>query len=217
LAQNFCITRILEPYPVKAIYCHGSNMLRTYANTKMVTEALMKLDFFVVADLFPTETAAMADVVLPAASWMERSNATRSEQTSINHLHLQQKVVERGECRTDLSILNELGRRLGLAGRMFPTEEAYFDFVLRSSGMTFKEFRQQAVVSFPQMFRKYESDGFRTPSGKVHLYDERLKPYGYDPLPVYRERGADFDLSEGKLYPRRNWGRPVKRLEVPPA
>ena len=176
-----------QPYTVKAVYCHGSNMLRTYANTKMVTDALRKLDFFVVADLFPTETVAMADIVLPAASWMERSAVTRNEQTSINHLHLQQKVIELGECRSDLSILNELARRLGFADRMFPSEEAYFDFLLQPSGLTFEELKRRGVVSIPHVFRKYESEGFHTPSRKVQLYDERLISHGYDPLPTYRE------------------------------
>jgi anaerobic selenocysteine-containing dehydrogenase len=176
-----------RPYPIKAVYCHGSNMLLSYANTKSVTEALMNLDFLVVADLFLTETAAVADVVLPAASWMERSSVTRNEQTSIDHLHLQQKVVQRGECRSDVAILNELARRLGFGDRMFPTEEAYFDFVLQSSGLTFNEFKHRGVVTFPHVFKKYESKGFRTPSGRVHLYDERLASLGYDPLPEYRE------------------------------
>ena len=176
-----------RPYPIKAVYCHGSNMLRTYVNTKMVADALKKLDFLVVADLFLTETAEIADMVLPAASWMERSSVTRNEQTSINHLHLQQKVIQRGECRSDLAILNELARRLGFGDRMFPTEEAYFDFVLRSSGLTFEEFKGRGVVTFPQGFRKYESDGFLTPSGKAQLSDERLAALGFDPLPDYRE------------------------------
>jgi anaerobic selenocysteine-containing dehydrogenase len=189
-AHNYTVWKTMltgQPYPVKAVYCHGSNMVRTYANTKMVTDALMKLDFFVVADLFPTETTAIADVVLPAASWMERSAVTRSEQTSINHLHLQQKVIQLGECRSDLSILNELAQRLGFADRMFPSEEAYFDFLLQPSGLTFEELKQRGVVSFPHVFRKYESEGFHTPSRKVQLYDERLISLGYDPLPTYRE------------------------------
>jgi anaerobic selenocysteine-containing dehydrogenase len=176
-----------QPYPVKAIYCHGSNMLRTYVNTNMVSEALKNLEFFAVADLFLTETAAVADIVLPAASWMERSSVTRNEQTSIDHLHLQQKVVQRGVSRSDLVILNELAQRLGFGDRMFPTEEAYFDFALKSSGLTFDEFKQRGGVTFLQAYRKYESDGFRTPSGKVHLYDERLAALGEDPLPSYRE------------------------------
>jgi anaerobic selenocysteine-containing dehydrogenase len=189
-AHNHAVWKAMlsgRPYPIKALYCHGSNMLQSYANTKMVAEALTNLDFIVVADLFPTETTAIADIILPAASWMERSAVTRNEQTSINHLHLQKKVIQRGECRTDLSILNELAERLGVGNGMFPSEEAYFDFVLKSSGLTFKEFERQGGLAFSQTFRKYESDGFRTPSGKVQLTDAKLASLGFDPLPAYRE------------------------------
>jgi anaerobic selenocysteine-containing dehydrogenase len=70
---------------------------------------------------------------------------------------------------------------------MFPSEEAYFDFVLKSSGLTFKEFERQGGLAFSQTFRKYESDGFRTPSGKVQLTDAKLASLGFDPLPAYRE------------------------------
>ncbi len=189
-AHNHAVWKAIitgEPYPVKAMYCHGSNMLVSYVNTKEVTEALSRLDFLVVADLFMTDTARVADIVLPAASWMERDYVTQNEQTSINNFHLQQKIVQRGECRTDVTILNQVAERLGFADRMFPTEEAYFDFILEPAGLTFDQFKKMGVLSAPYAARKYEAGGFRTPSGKVQLYDERLKALGFDPLPAYRE------------------------------
>ena len=176
-----------KPYPVRAIYCQGSNMLLGYANTKMVRDALMSLDFFVVTDLFMTDTAQLADIVLPAGSWMERSAVTHNDQTSINNFHLQRKVVQLGECWSDFTILNELAKKLGFGERMFPTDEAYFDFLLEPSGMSFEEFKKVGVVTVPYSFKKYEAKGFNTPTGKVQLYDERLKALGFDPLPSYRE------------------------------
>ena len=151
-AHNHAVWKAIltgEPYPVKAMYCHGSNMLISYVNTKEVAEALSRLDFLVVADLFMTETAKIADIVLPAASWMERDYVTQNEQTSINHFHLQQKVVQRGECRTDVTILNQVSARLGFADRMFPTDEAYFDFVLEPAGLTFDEFKKMGRCLHP--------------------------------------------------------------------
>jgi anaerobic selenocysteine-containing dehydrogenase len=189
-AHNHAVWKAIltgEPYPVKAMYCHGSNMLISYVNTKEVAEALSRLDFLVVADLFMTETAKIADIVLPAASWMERDYVTQNEQTSINNFHLQQKVVHRGECRSDVTILNQVSERLGFADRMFPSDEAYFDFLLEPAGLTFDEFKQMGVVSTPYSSRKYEVGGFRTPSGKVQLCDERLTALGFDPMPAYRE------------------------------
>jgi len=181
-----------KPYPVRAIYCQGNNMLAGYANTKMVMDALMSLDFFVVTDLFMTETAKIADIVLPVASWMERSAVTQNDQTSINLIHLQQKAVQLGECWTDFKILNELAKRLGFPERMFPTDEAYFDFLLEPYGMTFEEFKKAGFISVPYSFKKYEANGFHTPSGKIQLYDPRLKDLGFDPLPSYREPTESF-------------------------
>jgi anaerobic selenocysteine-containing dehydrogenase len=177
-----------NPYPVRAIYCQGNNMLVAYGNSRMVRDALMSLDFFAVADLFMTDTAKIADIVLPAATWMERNAVTVNNDTvSINLFQLQQKVVEIAECWTDFKILNELAKRLGFEKRMFPTDEAYCDYVLEPSGMTFEEFKKVGGISVPYSFRKYEAKGFNTPSGKIQLYDKRLKDLGFDPLPSYRE------------------------------
>lgn len=177
------------PYPVKAIYCQGNNMVVSYGNTKKVTKALLALEFLVVVDLFMTDTAKLADIVLPAATWLERDAVTQNnDQTSINKIHLQQKVAQIGECWSDYKILNELAKELDIGEHMFATEEDYCDFLLKPSGMTFREFRQDSSsISVPFSFKKYERTGFKTPSGRVQLTDNRLERLGYDPLPGYRE------------------------------
>ena len=67
-----------SPIRVKAFLVFGNNTLTTYANTYLVYEALMKLDFMVCADLFMTPTAELADIVLPAASWPELNQICRA-------------------------------------------------------------------------------------------------------------------------------------------
>jgi anaerobic selenocysteine-containing dehydrogenase len=190
-AHNYKVWQAIltgTPYPVRAVYCQGNNMLVAYGNSGMVREALMSLDFFVVVDLFMTDTAKIADIVLPAATWMERNFVTVNNDTaSINLFQLQQKVVEVAECWTDFKILNALSKKLGIEEKMFPTDEAYADYLLEPSGLTFDEFKKRGGISIPYSFRKYEANGFRTPSGKVQLYDERIKDLGFDPLPGYRE------------------------------
>ncbi|MCG6536172.1 MAG: molybdopterin-dependent oxidoreductase, partial [Syntrophales bacterium LBB04] len=176
-----------QPYPVRAIYNHGSNILLSFANTPMVTKALRSLDFFVDADLYLTRTGELADIILPAASWLERSMVHSNPQMSYNHVHLQQKVVELGESWSDYKILNEVAKRLGFGDLMFNTEEDYYDFILKPSGMTWQEFKSKGIISVPMAYRKYETSGFRTPSGKVEVYSQRLKDMGLDPLPDYKE------------------------------
>ena len=192
-----------EPYPVRAMYNHGNNMLLAYGNTNMVRKALVSLDFFVVADLFLTPTAELADILLPAASWVERSMVHANLQLSYNIVHLQQGVVELGECWSDYKILNEVAKRMGFGELMFDTEEDYRDFVLQPSGMSWREYKKKGGISVPITYRKYEEDGFKTPSGKVELYSQQYKDMGFDPLPSYREpTESPFSTPElAKEYP----------------
>lgn len=176
-----------KPYPVRALYNHGSDMLLAFANAHQVEEAIRSLDFFVVADLFMTSTARLADIVLPAASWLERSMPQANLQVSYNHVHLQQKVTALGECWSDARILNAMAKRLGFGERMFDSEEDYFDFVLRPSGMTWQQFKEKGIISVPFEYRKHEKYGVKTPSGKIELYSRQLKDLGFDPLPGYKE------------------------------
>ena len=80
LAGNFAIINpkcvwdaILEeePYPVKMLFFISSNPLMTRANAREVYRALEKVEFMAVADFFITPTAELADIVLPAATWLE--------------------------------------------------------------------------------------------------------------------------------------------------
>jgi anaerobic selenocysteine-containing dehydrogenase len=176
-----------KPYPIRALFCQGSNMLQAYSNSKMVLAALKRLDFFVAVDFYLNATTELADLFLPAATWMERDYVTCSDQVSANSAVLQQKTLSVGECWSDLKILNELAKRLGVGERMFPTDEAFFDYLLRPSSMTFDDFRQIGLIEVPWEYKKYEKDGFATPSGKIQLFDTKLEGLGFDPLPKYRE------------------------------
>ena len=169
------------------MYCHGNNMVITYGNTKMVTEAIKSLDFFVVADLFMTPTAELADIVLPAGTWMERDYVCVNPQVSLNNVHLQQKTIEIDECWTDCKILNEMAKRLGFGELLFESEQDHCNFILQPSGMTFEEFKKKGIISVPYTYKKYEKEGFKTPSGKIELYSQWLKDLGFDPLPSHRE------------------------------
>src|SRR4030042_894655 len=100
------------PYPVRGAYMQGTNPLLAYADSTTTLKTLMKLDFLVVSDIFMTPTASFADIVLPAA--------TSFEFNDIGHVGLghgfilaRPKVVDPPEeCRPDIEILNEFGKRL---------------------------------------------------------------------------------------------------------
>ncbi|MHA1109254.1 MAG: molybdopterin-dependent oxidoreductase, partial [Alphaproteobacteria bacterium] len=102
------------PYPVKAFLVFGNNTLTTYGNTRQAAESLAKLDLMVVADLFMTPTAELADFVLPAASWPELDQVAGLPTVAANVVLAQQKAVQIGECRADEEIFVDLARRMNL-------------------------------------------------------------------------------------------------------
>jgi anaerobic selenocysteine-containing dehydrogenase len=61
-----------KPYPIKGLAVAGSNMALTFPNSELIKKALQSLEFLVVSEMFMTETAEYADIVLPACSFLER-------------------------------------------------------------------------------------------------------------------------------------------------
>jgi thiosulfate reductase/polysulfide reductase chain A len=177
-----------KPYPVKAFLVFGNNTLATYANTSLVYESLMKLEFMVCADLFMTPTAELADIVLPAASWPELNQLAGLPTVAANVVLAQQRAVRIGECKSDEEIFVELARRMKLPVGT-ETVEDVLDAQLAAGnvGMTFDELKQRGFVKVPFKYRKFEEKGFNTPTGKIELYSTRLEALGYPPLPYYEE------------------------------
>ncbi|NPV70019.1 MAG: molybdopterin-dependent oxidoreductase [Firmicutes bacterium] len=180
-----------EPNPIKAALIFGSNALVSYANSTRVADALSRLEFIAVADLFLTPTAGIADVVLPASSWLERNNIISSFQCSPEYTIAQQKASEIGlpgsGPRSDVEIVLDLARRLGLEDRFWPSEDAMFEYLLEPTGLTFKQLCEVHRLHSPIRYRKFEEKGFDTPSGKVEIYSSLLEKEGVQPLPVYTE------------------------------
>jgi anaerobic selenocysteine-containing dehydrogenase len=82
---------------------------------------------------------------------------------------------------------------VGLGERFWADERQALDFILEPAGLTFEEFKQRRFLRAPTDYRKHEKDGFRTASGKVEIYSERLKAMGYSPLPTYNPPQVDAD------------------------
>jgi anaerobic selenocysteine-containing dehydrogenase len=176
-----------KPHPIRMIYLQGGNPLLSYANAKETFKAVKNLKFLAVSEIFLTPTAQLADILLPAASNFEFDD--------IGHFGLphgfilaRPKIVEpRGECWPDSKILNELGKRLGYAQYFWKDVEACLDNILKPAGITYNNFKSTGILKGKWRYRSYEEKGFNTPSGKVEIFSQRLKEWGYDPLPLYRE------------------------------
>jgi anaerobic selenocysteine-containing dehydrogenase len=177
-----------QPYPVKAFLVFGNNTLSTYANAKLVHESLMKLDFMVNADLFMTPTAELADIVLPAAAWPELDQIVGLPTIAANVVLAQRKVVQVGECKSDEEIFVALARRMKLpVGTESVKDVLNAQLAAGGLGFDFEQLARQGFARAPLKYRRYESAGFKTPTGKLELYSTRLEALGYPPLPSYAE------------------------------
>jgi len=175
-----------KPYPVKMVFLISSNPVITRAYASMVYEALGKVDFLAVSDFFLTPTAELANLVLPAATWLEMDYVAEFWKRH-GYVLARQKVIQVGECKSDHEMLNELGNRMGQKEHWWPTIHDALNAILAPSGLKFEEFVKKGFLRGKMEYRKYEKKGFSTPTGKVELYSTRMKEWGYDPLPQFRE------------------------------
>jgi anaerobic selenocysteine-containing dehydrogenase len=175
-----------KPYSVKALQLHGSNPLITRANANEVYQTLSQIDFLVVCDFFLTPTAELADIVLPAATWLEMEDIGDYWKRQ-GYIYPRKKIVQIGECRSDHEIFMELGKRLGQGHYWRDNIEGDLDYILEPSGLTWQQFRQMDYLKAEMEYQKYKRQGFSTPTGKVELYSTIMEKLGYDPLPQYRE------------------------------
>jgi anaerobic selenocysteine-containing dehydrogenase len=178
-----------KPYPVKALFCAGGNPILSIQNSKKVWKALMNLELLVVADFFMTPTAELADYVLPTTMWPERDECCDMMYT--NYIAARQKAIDPPpECWDDIKIVIELVKRIPWANRKFipwNSVEEFNEWRVRGLGISFEELKKRGYIMVPARYKKYEQEGFDTPTGKVELYSTILEKFGYDPLPTYVE------------------------------
>jgi anaerobic selenocysteine-containing dehydrogenase len=151
-------------------------------------------------DIFMTPTAEMADIVLPAATFLERTDINHIPYASIAAVPYailgKQAIPEMWESWSDWKFICELARRMGY-GEYFPWQkvEEMIEEYLEPSGMTVKQLEEEnpggvysGTVEDEDYWRQHpEQPRFPTPSGKVELYCETLENLGLDPLPRYIE------------------------------
>ncbi len=183
----FKAMRTGEPYPVRAFLVFGNNSLLSYANSKVIYESLKKLEFFMVMDLFMTPSANLADLVLPAASWFEVDAMPAFPYFAENAVLVQQKIAQVGESKQDEVVFAEIARRMKLPVGTEDPKEIYTGQLAAHVGMTYDELRERGAVWQPMSYRKYETHGFKTQTGKIELYSLALEKLGYAPLPYYAE------------------------------
>ncbi|MEZ5449062.1 MAG: molybdopterin-dependent oxidoreductase [Thiolinea sp.] len=197
---------ILEgrPQPLKALLAMGINTAM-WPNSKRMEQALAALDFFAVSDFFHNPATLQADIVLPAATNLERSALIAypgcAYQGEIKYRH--PVLAPQGEAKADAQMFLELGVKLGMADRFWQGDleaswaemasdwpEALRDEVYnKPEGVTVYSPVIDELVDegYLDADRQWRLKGFRTASGKVEFDAQELREHGYDGLPIYRE------------------------------
>jgi formate dehydrogenase alpha subunit len=136
---------------IKAMYIMGENPMISDPDISHVEEGLNNLDFLVVQDIFPTETAKLADVVLPAASWAEKEGTYTGTDRRVQ---LSRKAIEPlGESKPDWEIICELARGMQAEDFSFSSPEEIFEEIRKVTpqyaGISFARLNQAAGLQWP--------------------------------------------------------------------
>jgi molybdopterin-containing oxidoreductase family molybdopterin binding subunit len=149
-----------------------------------------ELELLVVVDHFLTDTADLADIVLPACTIFERLDLVTGK-----FFQLQQRAVEpEGESKSDFDIFAGLARRMGFGAYFDRSPEEYLKQILATddpltAGITLERLQREGALFLNRPRDPYVSFRdlrVRTPSGRIELYKEDLVKYGAE-LPYYRE------------------------------
>ena len=186
-----------KPYPLRALYAHGMNM-RMFAGSREMEQALASLEFFVDVDLFLTDSAKYADIVLPACTSYERGEF---KVFGGGHAQYTQPVVAPlYQSRRDDEIILDLARALDIQDPLLRSDrDTCIRYMLRNTPIDL-----DALKAHPELPQKIDGlpmvppgqHGFQTPTGKFELDSTILRDLGVpglDSLPTYRpsEDGAD--------------------------
>ncbi|MED3622551.1 molybdopterin oxidoreductase family protein [Neobacillus thermocopriae] len=176
--------------PVKSLYVYGSNPAVVAPSSNKVREGLAREDLFtVVHDLFLTETAKYADIVLPATSSFENTDFYTSYWH--HYVQLQQPVIEPyGQSKSNVEVFRLLAAGMGFEDEAFVQSEA--EMIADAldhpqnpylEGINYDVLKERHFVK--AKVKPLLSEKLPTPSGKIELYSERMQKDGYPPLPTY--------------------------------
>jgi anaerobic selenocysteine-containing dehydrogenase len=203
----------LEPLdpPVRAIYVYNSNPVAIAPDSRRVIAGFKREDLFtVVHEIFQTDTADYADILLPATTQLEHFDIHKA----YGHIYMlinKPAIEPLGEAKPNSEVFRLLAERMGFTEDCFNDSDEEiarqainYDHP-RMRGMTFEELKERGWMrlSVPEKFAPFAEGGFPTPSGKCEFFSETLAKRGLDPLPTYipPRESAQTAPEPAKKYP----------------
>jgi anaerobic selenocysteine-containing dehydrogenase len=192
--------------PIQSLFVFGANPMVSSPNTAKVLRGLQREDLFtVVHDLFMTDTARQADIVLPATSQLEQVDLHRGYgHTLLGYNH--PAIAPLGESKSNWEVMQLLARALGFTESwLYESADEVIDGVLRATRhhnprlaqVSARELRAKPWIEFATRDEVPFADGcFATPSGKVELESAQYAALGLSALPEWRD-DRDDEITTG--------------------
>jgi len=216
-----------KPYPIKGMFSIRHNPAHTVSNTNEMREAMQKLDFIAVCDVYMSETALMADVILPEATYLEREEGITELSGKSPAYAMRNRVVKPiNNTLTNVEIFRELASRMKIDSQykwktlsQYRTAQAQGNLRLvsqlkRKGFASFnippllameKKMVKEFTKEFPKAKKNLDENNLfshfltnlKTPSGKMEIFSQQVE----DAFPGYGVPGvADMELAHGYPY-----------------
>jgi anaerobic selenocysteine-containing dehydrogenase len=184
--------------PVMSLFVFGANPATSSPNAGQIVEGLRREDLFtVVHELFMTDTAAYADIVLPATSQLEQTDLHKAYGHTLLTYN-QPAIPPLGESKSNWAVMRLLADALGFDDPwLHHSPDDIIEEILTATaahnpalrGITLAELKENGAVPLQlESTTPFADLRFPTPSGKVELYCEALAQAGLDPLPGWIDR-----------------------------
>jgi anaerobic selenocysteine-containing dehydrogenase len=183
----------LDDPPIRALFVYNSNPVAVAPDSSKVVAGFAREDLFcVVHDVFLTDTADYADIVLPATTQLEHTDI----HTSYGHLYAlanNAAIAPLGEAKRNTEVFRLLAARMGFDEPCFhETDEEIARSAFRSDdpqvqGISWDTLSAKGWqrLNVPSPFAPFAHGNFPTPSGKCEFYSRTLADQGLDPLPTF--------------------------------
>ncbi|MDT8344401.1 MAG: molybdopterin-dependent oxidoreductase, partial [Thermohalobaculum sp.] len=201
---------------IKGMYILGENPAMSDPDVEHARKALAHLDHLVVQDIFLTETANFADVILPASAWPEKTGTVTNTNRQVQ---MGRKALNPpGEAREDWWIIVELAKRLGLKWDYKHPSEVFKEMKMGMQSLrniTWGRLEEQGAVTYPSLSPEDPGqavvfgDGFPRAGGRAKFTPARVTP----PAEVPDER-FPMILSTGRQLEHWHTGSMTRRASV---
>jgi predicted molibdopterin-dependent oxidoreductase YjgC len=195
---------------IRTLFIAGENPLVSYPDHAKVKTALDKVDFLIVSELFMTETAAMADVVLPVCSFAEKDGTFTATDRRVQHIKPAIKKI--GQSRSDFDVFSALIAKLG--GTTPVTPAAVFAEIAASTsgyaGMSYASLGEEGLfagVSVEAAFVVPQASTVKAEAGKMALvtgsalyHNGTLSQYGEGPMHVCPEGYVELSRADATTF-----------------